>query len=166
MAVTRERGVGRRRGVILGSFGVAMMLTVLPLPEWAGLWRPAWAALVLIYWCLAVPERVGVGSGFMAGLVLDALTGTLLGQHALGLSVVAFFAHKAHRWVRVLPLWQQGLGVFALVMLYELLVSWVSGMQGLAVDPWLWLAAPLTSTILWPWVFILLRDLRRRNAVH
>ena len=51
-------------------------------------WRPAWVALVLVYWCMAAPDQVGVVAGWTTGLLLDVMTGTLLGQHALGLSVV------------------------------------------------------------------------------
>ena len=85
----------RRHGtwVIVASFLLAYALTALPLPEWAELWRPAWGALVLMYWCMAVPQRVGVAIGFFAGLGLDVLQGTLHGQHALAMCIVAFVAH-------------------------------------------------------------------------
>ena len=68
------------------SFVVSLMLTALPMPEWASLWRPAWVALVLIYWCMALPARSGVLVGWSVGLLLDVMTGTLLGQHALALA--------------------------------------------------------------------------------
>jgi rod shape-determining protein MreD len=47
--------------IIALSLVIALMLTALPLPEWAVNWRPAWVAMVLIYWCMALPERVGIG---------------------------------------------------------------------------------------------------------
>ncbi|NIR30715.1 MAG: rod shape-determining protein MreD [Gammaproteobacteria bacterium] len=150
---------------IVSSFVLALMLTALPVPDWAGVWRPAWVALVLIYWCMAVPERVGVGVGWLVGLLLDVLTGTLLGHHALGLSVVAFVTHKLHQQVRVLPLWQQGISVFALVLIYQLLVLWINGIRGFPVEALAYWASPLTSTVLWPWVFIILRDVRRNYGV-
>ena len=151
--------------VVVASFVVAVMLTSVPLPDWAAIWRPAWVALVLTYWCLALPNRVGVGIGFACGLILDVLTGTLLGQHALGLSAVAFVVHQSHLRVRVLPPWQQALSLFPVVTLYQTLVLWTSGVRGLPVDGWAYLTAPLTSMLLWPWVFIVLRDLRRKFLV-
>jgi rod shape-determining protein MreD len=151
--------------VVAASFLVAIMLTSVPLPDWAAIWRPAWVALVLSYWCFALPNRIGVGVGFACGLVLDVLTGALLGQHALGLSVVAFVAHQSHLRIRVLPPWQQALSLFPIVAAYQMLVLWTSGIRGLPVDGWAYLTAPLTSMLLWPWVFIVLRDLRRKFSV-
>ena len=72
-------------GIIVASFAAAFVLTGLPMAGWAAPWRPPWVALVLLYWCFAVPERVGVLAGWGCGLVLDVLVGTLVGQHALAL---------------------------------------------------------------------------------
>ena len=85
-------GVGNGRLTILATLCVAMLLMILPMPDWARPFRPQWVTLVLLYWAIALPHRVGVGSGFATGIVLDVLTGTLLGQHALGLSIVTFIA--------------------------------------------------------------------------
>lgn len=159
--------LNRRSGlwVIVVTFAAAFALTALPLPEWAELWRPAWGALVLVYWCMAVPQRVGVATAWFVGLGLDVLQGTLLGQHALALAVIAFITHKLHLQVRVLPLWQQGAGIFVLVLIYEGLIIWVTGMQGLTVRGVVAWTTPVVSMVLWPWIFILLRDLRRRFHV-
>jgi len=151
--------------VIAVSLVVALMLTVLPMPAWAALWRPAWVALVLIYWCMAAPGHTGVVMGSVLGLFLDVLSGTLLGQHALALAVVAFVAHRSHRQVRVFPLWQQCVSVFALVFLYQALILWITGIQGMPVVAAAYWSSPLVSMFLWPWVFIVLRDVRRRYQV-
>lgn len=159
-------GAGARGGlVIAASFVVALMLTALPMPEWASMWRPAWVALVLIYWCMAVPGRTGVLVGWSVGLLVDVMSGTLLGQHALALAVTAFIVHQVHRRVRVLPVWQQGVTVFGLVFLFEALVLWIDGIKGMPVTLTAYLGAPLMSMLLWPWVFVVLRDTRRRFHV-
>ena len=147
------------------SLVVALMLMALPMPAWAALWRPAWVALALIYWCMAVPGRVGIVSAWSVGLLLDVISGTLLGQHALGLSIVAYITHKTHRRVRVLPLWQQGISVFGLVFAYQVILLWINGIQGIPVMAPAYWASPLISTILWPWVFVVLRDVRRKYRV-
>ena len=85
MNLTRHHG----GTLILLTFAAAMLLTIIPLSDGFRALRPDWVALTLIFWCLALPDRVSVGSGFIAGLLLDVLTGTLLGQHALALSLVA-----------------------------------------------------------------------------
>lgn len=147
------------------SFLVALILSALPMPEWSAQWRPAWVALVLVYWCMAAPARVGVATGWLAGLLLDVLSGTLLGQHALGLSVIAFITHQSHQRIRVLPIWQQGLSVFALIFVYQVLLLWINGIQGLHVSGIAYWSSPLMSMVLWPWVFVVLRDVRRRYRV-
>ena len=108
--------------VVTCSFVLALLLTALPVPDWAATWRPAWVALVLIYWCMAVPGRIGVLVGWMVGLFLDVLTGTLLGQHAMALAVIAYITHTSYRRIRVLSPWQQAVSVFGLVFVYQMLV--------------------------------------------
>lgn len=157
---------GSRGGlVIVLSFALALLLMILPMPEWAREFRPQWVTLVLIYWCLALPHRVGVLSGFVAGILLDVLTGTLLGQHALGLSLVAFSTIQVHQRVRVFPLWQQALVVLVLLIVEHLLALWVLGAIGRRPPGLSYWAIPLIGAMLWPWVYILLRDLRRRFHV-
>ena len=158
------RMVHQGRWVITATFVFALLLTVLPMPDPAAAWRPAWVALVLVYWCMAAPDQVGVVAGWTAGLLLDVMTGTLLGQHALGLSVVAYIAHRTHRRVRVLPLWRQGITVFGLVFLYQALVLWSNGIRGIPVMASAYWISPLVSMLLWPWMFVVLRVVRRRYA--
>ena len=160
-----SRMVHQGRWVITATFVFALLLTVLPMPDSATAWRPAWVALVLVYWCMAAPDQVGVVVGWTAGLFLDVMTGTLLGQHALGLSVAAYIAHRTHRRVRVLPLWRQGITVFGLVFLYQALVLWSNGIRGIPVVASAYWISPLVSMLLWPWMFVVLRVIRRRYAV-
>lgn len=151
--------------VIVLSFVAAMALTILPLPDWALLFRPEWTALVLIYWCLALPERVGVGIAWLAGLLMDVLKGGLMGEHALGLTVVAFLTLKLHQRIRVYPMWQQALSVLVLLALYQLVLLWINGIIGRPARTWLYWAPSITGTLLWPAVFLILRGLRRRFRV-
>lgn len=150
---------------IVISLIVAFALMALPLPAWAHLWRPAWVTLALIYWCIAVPQRVGVGVGWTLGLLLDVMTGTLLGQHAMALTMVAYLSLKFHLRIRMLPLWHQGFSVFLLVLLDQSLAAWVRGIQGHSIPAGAVLAPAVTSTLLWPWVFVILRDVRRKHQV-
>lgn len=151
--------------VITLSILLAMMLSILPLPDWAIWIRPQWVVLVVIYWCLAIPERVSVGFAWLIGLLLDVLLGTLLGQHAFAMAVVAYFVVKFHPRIRLYPLWQKTLLVFVLLLVYLALIFWVQGLIGVMPTTWeFWLPA-VTSSLLWPWVFIVLRDLRRRFNV-
>jgi rod shape-determining protein MreD len=151
--------------VVLATFVIALFLTILPLPDWAQGYRPQWVALTLIYWCLALPQRVGVGWAFAVGLVLDVLVGTLLGQHALSLSLVAYLTLELHQRIRVFPLWQQSLSVLVLLWVERLLTLWIMGATG-QPTPTLWYWAPsIVSMLCWPWVYHALRGVRRRFQV-
>ena len=91
------------------SLLVAFILTAVPLPDWMEVWRPEWVVVTMVYWCLAMPERVGVFVAWGVGLLLDVLQGSILGQHALGLATVAYLAVLYHQRIRVFPLVQQSL---------------------------------------------------------
>ncbi|MEJ2326183.1 MAG: rod shape-determining protein MreD [Chromatiaceae bacterium] len=154
-----------RTYVIVLSLAVAVVLTILPVPDWAEELRPQWVALTLVYWCLALPDRVGVFWAWSTGLVLDVAAGTLLGQHALSLSVVAYLVVELHPRIRIFPLWQQALSVWVLLLVERLLSLWVIGATG-QPTPTLWYWAPtFVGMLLWPWIFIVLRDVRRRFRV-
>ncbi|MDM8559574.1 rod shape-determining protein MreD [Candidatus Parabeggiatoa sp. HSG14] len=152
--------------VIVLSFLVSFMLAIMPLPAWATVWRPDWIALVLTYWCIAVPQRVGVASGWFVGLIHDVLSDTLLGQHALTLCIIAFISVKLHRRIRLFPRWQQVMGVFGLITASQLLNAGISSIVGNPLLEWSFIYPAITSCGLWPWVFIILRDMRRTYQVY
>ena len=153
-------------GIIVATFAAAFVLTGLPMAEWAAPWRPPWVALVLLYWCFAAPERIGILTGWGCGLILDVLVGTLVGQHALALGVVAWIARRIYRRVRLLPLWQQGLSVFGVMVVDRLIMSWITGMRGLPVEALGYLSVPLAAAVVWPWIFLILRRIRRRYQIE
>lgn len=162
MSVTRGNG----GLIIVSSFLLAYILTVMPLPDWALPARPEWVALVLIYWCMAVPQRVGVGIAWIAGLGQDALQSGLLGQQALAYAVVAFLVLKLHQRIRVYPLAQQALFVLLLLALVNLIQVWINGIIGRSVPGFAYWLPPLVGTFIWPWVFILMRGVRRHYGVQ
>lgn len=155
-----------RMWIIALSLVIALMLTALPLPEWAVNWRPAWVAMVLIYWCMALPERVGIGVSWMLGLLLDVQQGTVLGQHALGLAIVAYITIKSHQRLRVYPLFQQALVVCGYILLFQFIVLWIKGMLGIPPRHWSYWMPAFSSMLLWPWIFIVLRDVRRKFKIQ
>ena len=152
-------------GAIIFTFIVALLLTIMPLPEWARYLRPDWVGMVLIYWCLAVPERVGVITGWLMGLLLDLLTGALLGQHALALAVIAWVTLNFHQRIRLFPIWQQALTVLVLLILHQLLAIWVSRIIGRPGVPWYFWAPSLVGMLIWPLISGFLRQLRRTFRV-
>jgi len=162
MTLARHRG----GGVILLTFVVALLLTIVPLPEWARYARPDWVGLVLIYWCLALPDRVGVITGWFAGLLVDLVTGTILGQHALSLTIVAYLTQRLHQRIRLFPILQQAFTVMILLILHQLLALWISRIIGRPGAPWYFWAPSLLGMLLWPVVFVMLRNMRHRFRVR
>jgi rod shape-determining protein MreD len=144
------------------TFFVAFMLTIMPLPEWAIEFRPDWVTLVLVYWAMALPARVGVTIAWFVGLMLDVSHGAILGQNALGLVLVIYIVHIQHQRLRVASLVQQAIVIFFLLLLKQLIVLWVSGIAGHAPDTWLFFMPCLSGALLWPWIYIIMRDLRRK----
>jgi rod shape-determining protein MreD len=148
--------------VILLSLAVSLMLMMLPLPDWALPYRPDFMALTLIYWSLALPTRIGLWVAFVCGLFVDVTTASLLGQHALALVVILFINLNVHQRIRVMTVPHQALYVLVLLMIDQVLVLMVEGMIGRQPPLSALVGAPLIGMLLWPWIFLLLRALRRR----
>lgn len=158
----RVQAHGRGTAAIASTFVAAFLLSLLPGPDWAERFRPDWVALVLIYWCIATPGRVGVGVGWLAGLMLDVLYGSVFGQHALALAFLAYLAHRLHLQIRVFPLWQQAVTVLVMLLINQMLVLWIKGVLGQAPTLWPGLTSSIVGMVIWPLLFIILRDVRRR----
>ena len=153
--------------IVIISFLVALLLSILPLPVWLTLIQPRWVVLVVIYWIIALPHRFSLGVAWILGILLDVLYGTVLGEHALALSVVAFIAQRLHRQIRMFPAMQQAFSIFLLIIVYEGLLLWIQGMLGQLGSNarWFW-ASGLTSMLFWPWVHNLLHTCQRRFRVY
>lgn len=147
--------------IILGTFLIGLMLSQIPLPyfiEWA---RPEWVAMILIYWVMALPHRVGMGMAFFLGLLLDVIKGSVLGLNALSLTTIAFLTLLLHQRLRMFPLIQQAMMVMVLVGINQLLFHWMQAFTGFTGDSLIFLLPCLVSGILWPWLFVILRGVRR-----
>ncbi|HBX73133.1 MAG TPA: rod shape-determining protein MreD [Halieaceae bacterium] len=147
--------------VVVASFLVAALLAVVPLPEWLQWARPEWVALTLLYWCLALPHRVGIFTALLLGVLVDALEGAVLGQNAFSLTVLALCALLVYQRLRVFSLWQQCGVVFVVIGLHQLIGQWVQNLEGAGARSLLFLLPALSSALLWPVVLQVLRSVRR-----
>jgi rod shape-determining protein MreD len=131
------------------SLLAAFALTIFPLPASVQALRPDWVALTVIFWIVSLPSWIGIGVAWLCGLLLDTLTGALLGQHAAALALVAYLSFKLHRRIRVFPIWQETFAVFVFLTLYHLMLMWVEGTVGrtLGVE---YLLPVVSSVIIWP----------------
>ncbi|MDT8408338.1 MAG: rod shape-determining protein MreD [Wenzhouxiangellaceae bacterium] len=145
------------------SLALALLLTIMPLPGMFDAWRPYWVALVMIYWHLESDHLRGLGHAFAIGIVLDLVTGTLLGQHALGLVVINFLVAKFRNRIRFFPPWQQALAVGALLFNERIVQLWIIGLLQRGWPDWSWWLPPIAGMLIWPWMFLLLDAARWRS---
>lgn len=151
-----------RRLPVIVTLLVGLMLTIMPLPESIKPFRPDWLALLVIFWAMQLPRTWSIGTAWIIGIILDVSYGTLLGQHALALCVIAFITVRFHLLMRVFPLSQLSATVFALLALYQFLLFWINGVAGItaqAMDYW---GPVITGTLVWPFLHVFLSGVRYR----
>jgi rod shape-determining protein MreD len=103
--------------IIVMSVLLAMVLMLIPLPEGLRFYRPEWVLLTLMYWAMALPQRVGVGYAWVVGLFMDVLLGGSLGILAFAYALVIYLILNSHLQLRQFPLWQQALSLMSLILL-------------------------------------------------
>ena len=138
------------RTQLLLSALVALILTVLPLPHWLDVVRPAFLVLTVLYWSVNAPRAGGLAIGFFAGLMLDAFQGPVLGEHALALSLVTYIAVREHQRLRSKPAIQQAMIVFAFLVVYEIVLFMIDGWTGHPVTSPLRWVHPVSGALIWP----------------
>jgi rod shape-determining protein MreD len=135
---------------LLLSALVALILTVLPLPWWLDVARPAFLVLTVIYWSVNAPRAGGLAIGFFAGLMLDVFQGPVLGEHALALSLITYIAVREHQRIRSKPAIQQALIVLAALVMYEVVLFMIDGWTGHPVTSPLRWVHTLSGALIWP----------------
>lgn len=156
---------GNGRSIIWLSFIIALILQVIPWPEQFAFYRPSWLLLIVIYWVMALPHRVSVGTCFILGLIVDSIQGSALGVHALGYSIICYLVSYKHQLLRNMALWQQALIIVLLTSILNMTVFWAEfvSSQVLFRPQVFWNG--VVNGILWPWLFLLLRKIRRQFSV-
>jgi rod shape-determining protein MreD len=142
------------------SVVVALLLGLLPLPDLLQPLRPYWLALVVAYWVIEDPDRVGLGFAFAMGLLADLAFGGLLGEQALRLVVMAFILQRFRAQLRFFPLSQQALAIGGLLVNDRVVSAAVHFTLGEPQLPWSFWWAPLLGMLLWGPVFLLLDTFR------
>lgn len=157
-----SNGSESRRLPVIITIIFSLMLMVVPLPDWAARFRPDWVALILIYCAMMTPRTWSVGSAWIIGIVLDVAQGTILGQHALALCIIVFITVRFHLLMRVFPMQQLTATVFAILALYQFILFWVNGVAGVDVPAVGYWGPVISSTLFWPFVYMMLRAVRLR----
>ena len=153
-----------RNGWVLPvSLLLALLLGLVPLPEWLQPLRPYWVALVLAYWVLEEPEKMGLGAAFLLGLVADLSFGGLIGEQAMRLTIMAFILDRFRARMRFFPLSQQALAIGGLLLNDRVVSAAIHLVLGEPQQPWGYWWAPLLGMLLWAPLHFALDAMRLRR---
>jgi rod shape-determining protein MreD len=142
---------------------VALLANLLPLTGWALALRPDFVALVLLYWGIFQPRKIGFLPAFMLGLAMDVADGSLFGQHALAYSAMMFAAIALHRRVSMFDMRNQIVHVLPILLIMQLIVLGVRHAAGDEFPGWWYFLSSITGALLWPATDLLLKiPLRQR----
>jgi len=154
------------RSLIWLTIVTALLLAMLPLPDFLAPFKPYWVALVMIYWSLETRSMISLGLAFIVGLLLDILSGSLLGMHALSLVIMVFLVQRFRFRLRFFPPWQQAFSVLGLLANDRIILIWITALLGEPMPTWKYWLPPLIGVAIWPWLFLLLDRLRARVRRH
>lgn len=156
--------------LILLTIALAMVLAIFHVPEswpqWLGWLRPAWLAMVVFYWAMELPHRLGLISAWVIGLLLDVLYADPLGLNGFLLAAITYVVWRFYERLRMYSIVQQCVVVFLLVLVTESLrivvqdVAWSRG--------WSWgvILPALMSMLTWPFVYLVLQRARLQVRVE
>lgn len=149
--------------LIYGSFLLGLLFAVLPLPAIAQPLRPYLLAMLVAYWAMEAPTRVGFGTAFLLGVIADLLTASVLGEQAFRLVVIAWLVQRFRTRLRFFPLWQQAAAV-GLLLFNDRLIAWfIHAFVGAPPTDWTAWLSPVLAILLWPWLYVLI-DMARLRA--
>jgi len=142
---------------IIVTLAAAALVNMMPWSGWALWLRPDFVALVVLYWVIAQPRRVGFTAAFSLGLLMDVAEGALLGQHSLSYSILAFAGIALNRRVRMFSLTSQVVHVIPLLLVNDLIVLGVRLLAGSDFPGYRYFLGSFIAGALWPLVSVLLK---------
>ncbi|MBO1270637.1 MULTISPECIES: rod shape-determining protein MreD [Shewanella] len=151
--------------VVWFSMLLGLLFQLMPVPEVVEASRPDWLLLIMIYWAMALPHRYNILTAWVLGTVLDVLLGSYLGIRSLTFSLVIYIIVLNYQKLRNFSIWQQALIIAFLLLLYHLLIYWMQFVIFRSEFQVQQLLPVLSGTVIWPWIYWLLRRLRRRYKV-
>ena len=155
-----------RGWLVWSSLFCGLLLSVMPLPPFMEVGRPLWMCLLIAWWGIVAPQHIGMTRSWLLGLATDVLHGSLLGLHALELTLTAYIILSLHQRLRMYRAWQQSFALLAVFCLVQLLQLWLSSLAGNHPPFLLFMLPALVSALLWPWVAMVLGWLDRHRTLH
>lgn len=135
------------------SLVVALALLYIPTGHFP---LPDWVALVLIFWCIREPRRVGMFTGFVLGLLVDIGLGAAMGQHALAYVVLAFIANALSRRALWFGTLGQTVQVLPMLLIAQVIMLVVRLIAGAEFPGWTYFLSSITAAMIWGPVSMLL----------
>ena len=152
--------------IILASFAVALLLDILPLPGFLQDYWPKWVVMVLLYWTIALPHRVGIFTALIVGLFIDAVEGEVLGLNAMSLTVMTYFSLLLYQRIRLFPRWKQSSVIGMLTGIYMLIALGLKSLIMSYEKNFIYWIPMFMTGLFWPWIYVLLRYIRRQFKVN
>lgn len=157
---------GQGSWFIVVSVILALLLSIVPIEGVLAWARPHYLLVVLTFWILALPERVGVIVACLSGLLLDILQGDMLGPNAFALAVIAYLLQVSYQRLRMFSLVKQAVLVAFLSFFHIVVNQWAQGLNGVAHFHWLLLMPVLSTALGWMVTRPLLGWLQRLAGVN
>ncbi len=146
-----------RPAFIVVTLAAALLLNVLP---WSGFWiwiKPDFVALVVLYWCIAQPRKIGFTTAWILGLMMDVADGSLFGQHALAYSILAYAGIVLHHRVQMFTLTPQVIHVVLLLLFNDLIVLAIRMLSGSDFPGYPYFLGSVVAGALWAPLSVLLK---------
>ncbi|MCX8584498.1 MULTISPECIES: rod shape-determining protein MreD [unclassified Gilliamella] len=146
---------------------IGLCVQIIPWSPEYNMFKPHLLMLIMAYWLIALPHRIGMSIAFLLGIILDLFSGSLLGIHAFIFSCVAYLLMFKFQLIRNLALWQQSIIIFAVSLCYNILVFLfqVSIYHTITISP-LILVSSFVDGVLWIVIYLFLRLIRRNFAIN
>jgi len=131
--------------------------------------KPTFVLLTLIYWNMALPDRIGIMAALSFGIFVDLIEGSLLGLHGVLFVLITYVCQRFFYQFRVSPLWQQSFILFFLFILYKQVFALdlsntkqdITNLSDISFLFSSFLFA-LFSALIWSPLYLILRYYRRR----
>ena len=153
------------RHTSLVSIYITLLMALLcQLFPWVGqgiIFRPDFMLVVTLYWLLRAPNLCNVGTAWLAGLLVDLATGSLLGQHALSFF---FFFYVALSYQRRLVLFNKGqlvVYVFILLLIERIVILLLKLFASNENPGWVYFLPIFTGLLLWQLMILIFGGLTR-----
>lgn len=156
----------RFTGAIIISIILALALTIMPLSEEWKVWRPEWIAMTLIHWGLLLPKKISLLVAWFIGLLVDVIYGSILGQHALGYTLVLFMVLRMRPRLLVDSIFHQLFLLIIALGTYLLIKLWILGITGSTPEAWVYWYPVASSAIIWALYHYLLKYLFTKENLY